>query len=377
MPSIGLHIQQILDLAPEYSRVETPAMARRNAIGKELAREIADAIATLQRPDATSANLDLQVKDGGRQSSYSPLPWVRIYSPAYSPTAQAGIYLCYLFAADGSRVYLSLNQGTSAMRSGHMRSISDEKVLLSRAGEARSALGDLVETKLAVGSLESIDLSSAGLSSHDSRVRGQAYERANIVAREYTSGSIPTDAQLLDDLSSMLPLLAHLYGEVIEISEAESPGDSDDRGPGKRKPRGGNRQGYISESALIKKLETWAEDHAIRYFQSLGFEVKRKGHLHLGYDLECTNEDGRIVHVEVKGSKSRGQRLIVTDGEVRHVREADKCGAEHAFYVLHDIGVSTDGSFTLSGGKSLCRWPWTIDENHLSPIDYYYIVPRN
>ena len=374
MPSIGLHIQQILHLAAEYSRIETPAMARRKAIAEELAEEVAGAIAALERPDTPS--LDLRVKDGGRQYAYSPLPWIRIYSETYSPTAQAGIYLCYLFAADGSRVYLSLNQGTSEIRSGHMRSIRNEQVLLSRAGQARSALGDLVEAECAAGALETIDLASASLRG-DSKARGQAYERANILAREYVSGLIPPDAQLLDDLSRMLPLLAQLYGEVIELGETEPPGNSDGRGSARQRPRRGTRQGLISDSIIRKKLELWAEDHAINHFESMGFAVERKGHLHLGYDLQCTNGDGRIVHVEVKGTKSRGQKVIVSDGEVRHVREADKCGAEHAFYVVHDINVSTENPITCSGGVALCRWPWAINENHLAPIDYYYVVPRD
>ena len=46
------------------------------------------------------------------------MPWVRVYAPAQSPTAQEGIYLTYLFAADGSRAYLSLMHGSSEFRSG-------------------------------------------------------------------------------------------------------------------------------------------------------------------------------------------------------------------------------------------------------------------
>ena len=376
MPSIALHVQQILDLASEYSRVATPAMERRTSIAEDLADEVASAIASLERTDST-VGLNLQVKAGGRQSSYSPLPWIRIYSPTYSPTAQAGIYLCYLFAADGSRAYLSLNQGTSEMRSGHMRSIDNAKVLLSRAGQARSALGDLIEAECAAGALESIDLSSASLTSRESRIRGQAYERANILARKYVSGSVPPDVQLLGDLSRMLPLLAQLYGEVFKLREAEPPADSDSRGAVGQRSRTGTRQGPVSDPIIRKMLELWAEDHAISHFESMDFVVERKGHLKLGYDLECTNEDGRVIHVEVKGTQTRGEKVIVSDNEVRHVREADKCGAEHAFYVVSDIDVSAEGPTACSGGKDLCRWPWAINDDDLAPIDYYYVVPRD
>jgi MrcB-like, N-terminal domain len=49
------------------------------------------------------------------------VPWVRIYAPEQSPTAQEGIYLTYLFAADGSRAYLSLMHGSSEFRSDQAR----------------------------------------------------------------------------------------------------------------------------------------------------------------------------------------------------------------------------------------------------------------
>lgn len=262
------------------------------------------------------------------------------------------------------------------MRSGHMRSISNAKVLLSRAGQATSALGDLVEDECAAGALESIDLSSASLSSHDSRIRGQAYERANILAREYVSGSVPPDAQLLSDLSRMLPLLAQLYGEVPEFRGSDSPADSGGRGAAGQRPSTSTRQGPLSDPVIRKKVELWAEDLAVSHFEGMDWIVERKGHLKLGYDLECTREDGRILHVEVKGTRTRGEKVILTDNEVRHIRNADECGAEHALYVVSDIEISTESPIACSGGKALYRWPWTINDNHLAPIDYYYVVPR-
>jgi hypothetical protein len=142
MSSIAVGLQQILDLASYYSPSSTPDMRRRAEIGNDLAAELGNALPGLTG-SLGLADLDLRTEPGGRQGFFSPLPWVRVYSPDYSPSAQAGVYLVYLFAADGSRVYLSLNQGTSEFRSGHMRAITDTRVLLARGGEARSALGDL------------------------------------------------------------------------------------------------------------------------------------------------------------------------------------------------------------------------------------------
>ncbi|MEU7006771.1 DUF3578 domain-containing protein [Streptomyces sp. NPDC046332] len=44
------------------------------------------------------------------------VPWVRVYDPAMSPSATTGWYAVYLFSGTGDRVYLFLNQGTTADR---------------------------------------------------------------------------------------------------------------------------------------------------------------------------------------------------------------------------------------------------------------------
>jgi hypothetical protein len=130
MSSIALDIQQILDLASQYSRDPTPAMRRRDAIGKELAGKLDSALEPVRDLPGLS-ELDLQVKAGGWEGNVSPLPWVRVYSKLYAPSAQQGIYLVYLFAADGSRAYLSLNQGTSVPKpGGGMRTTTNTRSLL-------------------------------------------------------------------------------------------------------------------------------------------------------------------------------------------------------------------------------------------------------
>src|SRR5438874_4801294 len=40
------------------------------------------------------------------------VPWVRLYDPRFSPRATKGWYVVFLFAADGSSLFVSLNQGT-------------------------------------------------------------------------------------------------------------------------------------------------------------------------------------------------------------------------------------------------------------------------
>jgi hypothetical protein len=308
---------------------------------------------------------DLQVHARGQQGYVALVPWVRIYGPAQSPKAEKGIYLAYLFAADGSRAYLSLMHGSSEFRSGAMRAITNQRILLARAAVARSALGDLAEAGIAAGAALTIDLAWRGFPSPD---RARAYESANILAREYRTNNIPSDAQLLADLAGMLPLLARLYGahSVLQsdTAEAESPVVFP-----------GASQGRTSDPDIRKAIERFAEDHAAAYYEERQWQVDRVGQYKLGYDLECTNRDGAILHVEVKGTRTLGDKVILTANEVDHIRHAAACGAEHVLYVLSRINVKDGDIITCSGGTPTRLRPWSISDADLIPTEYTYAVP--
>src|SRR5438105_5266382 len=111
----------------------------------------------------------------GAVQNVALIPWVRVYSPAHAPTAEEGVYLTYLFAADGSCAYLSLMHGSSEYRSGSMRAITDARLLHARVAVARSMLGDLLESDGAAGAVQAIDLRWAGFRNNPDRAK--AYEQ--------------------------------------------------------------------------------------------------------------------------------------------------------------------------------------------------------
>lgn len=68
--------------------------------------------------------------------------------------------------------------------------------------------------------------------------------------------------------------------------------------------------------------------------------------------------------------------MILTDNEVRHTREADKCGATHALYVVSEIQVrTTKNGIHCDGGREVCKWPWEIDDQDLTVTEYSYRIP--
>ncbi|BBY28129.1 MrcB family domain-containing protein [Mycolicibacterium sediminis] len=154
-------IKTVLASTAYYLPTSSPEMAERAAAVRSMATKVRAWLPPeLQIGDELAT---LKVDAGGQKGGISPTPWVRVFAERYSPSATQGFYRVYLFAGDGSRVYLSLNQGTSEFRSGHLRLMSSTATLLQRSEAARQFFagwsGDLVhglrtDIDLAVSSLD-------------------------------------------------------------------------------------------------------------------------------------------------------------------------------------------------------------------------------
>jgi len=317
------------------------------------------------------ANLDsnlLRVQHGGRQSNYSPVPWVRIFDPEHAPTAQSGFYVVLLFAADGSSVYLSLNQGTSEFRSNKMRPILKDEVLLNRASGARTALSDWA-SDVAVEGLISIDLKGEDTPvGVESKRRIRNYELANIYAYEYSLDALPTDSEFTADVEELLVLLWALESTDLStqtkfVAELPAKGTT----PGHSKPS--SKQGRQLNEKVRKLIELTAEDQTQAHYETAGWTVERVGAQKLGYDLRCTKDDLEL-HVEVKGTTSKGLEVVLTPNEVSHC----KAYPHMALAVVSEIEVGQDETIK-SLGKLRVIDPWSIDESHLTPSEYSYRIP--
>lgn len=373
MTKLEALLQRILDLAPSYTFRPSPAMRERDASCLELRHRLVDVLSG----DAGLAALDLEAAVGGHQGSYGPVPWVRVFSRAMSPNATAGIYLAYLFAADGLRAYLSLQQGSSELRAGRMRPVSDAGLLRANGAAARSSIRELIESPLGAGLAVKVDLASSHAPVKQyARQRIANYEHANILAIQYESRDIPPEDDLLDDLGRMLTLLAALYGVAVPRDSAVPPIDSAEVKSSSESVDDSDRiQGLLRDTAVRRAVEIYAEDSAETYLTERGWNVQRVGHLKLGYDLECCNSHGHKLHVEVKGTQSGGEEVFLTQNEVMHLYAETECPGQHALYVLSEIEVVGTGKIDCRGGKRTCLWPWTMDRSLLTPTAYAYRVP--
>ncbi|MGK8525152.1 MrcB family domain-containing protein [Nocardia asteroides] len=144
-------------------------------------------------------------RTGGSSGKGGPaeIPWSRCFDPELSPKAGVGWYIVYLFAADGSAVYLSLNQGTTTWDTSKkdfvFKSTAD---LRSRVEWARSVVQP---SRLATD----IDLRANGQ-------LGRWYQAGNVWAVEYRLDEIPSETVLKADFAKMTALLVDLYEADLE-----------------------------------------------------------------------------------------------------------------------------------------------------------------
>ena len=205
--SIQSGLQKVLN---EYPRARDEKFTKHplaNFIRTELAQSVSEASGHEEK---------YLTKGSVGQGNWARGPWVAIFNPIITSSAQRGYYPVYLFREDMAGVYLSLNQAMTEYREQYK---SDAKtVLKAKAENFRAILGP----NTGVFDTHKIDLSPSAPSNATA-----FYEASNIVARYYPKESIPNDDALTKDLLHILSLYDDMvYGETA--SEAENIIDGDE-----------------------------------------------------------------------------------------------------------------------------------------------------
>lgn len=136
--------------------------------------------------------------------------WLGVFDRLITETAQEGFYLVYLIPSDGTKVFLSLNQGTeeiyARVGSRHYRQVLQDTATRDRGLLEGEETYGLVEGPLNLGATSRL-------------TRG--YESGNIFAVEYGK-DLPTDADIEADLTRLLLLYASLAEARDQVQEEPS-----------------------------------------------------------------------------------------------------------------------------------------------------------
>jgi Domain of unknown function (DUF3883) len=129
-------------------------------------------------------------------------------------------------------------------------------------------------------------------------------------------------------------------------------------------------QGFCASPKARRAIEQFAVLRAKQYYEALGYVVEVRGK---PYDLRCSKFDS-VLHVEVKGTTTTGQQILLTPNEVAFVTDHS---SSMALFIVSGLQVSLEDEPKVSGGTEIEIRPWQIQHERWAPIGYSYSVPRN
>jgi hypothetical protein len=135
----------------------------------------------------------------------------------------------------------------------------------------------------------------------------------------------------------------------------------------------GSGQGLRLSAAARQAIELHSMNRAINYFADRGWATITDVSGSRCFDLLCQRGTSEL-RVEVKGTTSQGDRILLTRNEVTHARRVFPLVA---LYVLSDIELLSpiDGGYQACGGSEIIRNPWDIRAGQLQALAYEYAVP--
>lgn len=177
-----------------YQSARTESFAKHR-----MASLIRDTIPTLIQPLISDGQRYL-VKGSPGQGGWADVPWVAIFDRLVTESAQNGYYLVYLFDCEAKKIYLSLNQGVTAIREQY--GANAHNALKARAHDLSTRLG-LSAKGLIMGPIE--------LSSTDKSSLGAYYESGAICSIVYHGEKLPTEDQFKTDFQRLM----FLYDDLV------------------------------------------------------------------------------------------------------------------------------------------------------------------
>jgi len=216
--------------------------------------------------------------------NWAQLPWIGIFNPRITKTAQSGYYLVYLFREDMKGVYLSLNQGVTDIRNKY-----GNRKALEILKNNSSSFRDKLKNKFDIDVLEeTITLGNGNYAPF--------YEAGNIYAKYYSRDDLPSDDIFISDLNKFLELYDMLSTKInlkvieseLEIAKSQENFENSIKKVSNKTInaragfQGGQEEGVMYWS---DKLGMWFQHRKIkdsRYWNGFGLEEPEEGK---GYNI--------------------------------------------------------------------------------------------
>ncbi|NLY44756.1 MAG: DUF3578 domain-containing protein, partial [Tissierella sp.] len=143
------------------------------------------------------------------KGNWADIPWIAVFDRDITTTATKGYDIVYLFCADMSGVYISLNQGWTYFKEKYGRKKGRDKIK-----KVSSAWKRELSSTLKDFSFDPIQLKNSSKRSD----LAEGYELGHICGKFYEAGKIPNDMMLAEDLRNLMGVYRELKGKLKENS---------------------------------------------------------------------------------------------------------------------------------------------------------------
>jgi hypothetical protein len=362
-------LEEILDLQSSWSHKNTPMMQVRKDLirtkGPSWLNAFADEIADAAGLDKD----DLLIEGSDGIGVKAEIPWIRFSSESRSPSATIGWYCVFLFDTRGEFVSLSLGMGSTRWTGEDFKSRGAD-VLMAGASWGRETVSSVTNKRADL----TADIDLRARRTH----LGSDYELGTAIAKKYPRADLPIESVLKRDVLYFAGLLKSVYKEIDlgkdpggmapEIVEAIDAAES---------TAGNNRKTkkapYSRMTAEQKKsIERRAMRVTKAYLEDHGWDpgdIKDTGATK-PYDYHCQSEEKELF-VEVKGTTSLGEQVVLTRREVEHHL---KVYPKNALSIVSGIELTGVNKTRAVKGEIRFIAPWKVNKDSLTVISYTYGV---
>jgi len=317
------------------------------------------------------ADKRLKVKGSCGQGQWTFNPWICIFDLDVTSKASEGYYIVYLFDDQRKYLYLSINQAWTPYAEN--RNLHKTALKLEAAGRVANEWRNLISDELRdMRGVNSIHLTS---NSKDTNALG--YQVSHVWGYKYLIEDLPTDKQLMLDLSTTIEVFNKLKSKINKTAAVNSiskilstpdnkpiPVEVDARKftlVNEPVPKGIKKKATVSQfrGRIIDHIKD-NEEKTLRGKLAeeiiLNNEVEKLADYNringsnlepiwrsvtegdgLGYDILSYDQNGEEIYIEVKSTTgSKNEPFYLTANELERIRQDD---SKYFIYRVYELNV--------------------------------------
>tara|TARA_B110000967_G_scaffold94842_1_gene97452 strand:+ start:560 stop:1738 length:1179 start_codon:yes stop_codon:yes gene_type:complete len=347
---------------PEYKKNKKSLKISKNNTAALLLKKLPDELFSR----AALLENEYKIEGSVGKGEISEIPWICVFDKVITESAQTGFYIVYLFRADLSGFYISLNQGWTQYEKA-FKPKSQAKLEIEKAAQ---------KLKKTLKTVEGFTFQKIDLKGNSDLAKG--YELGNICSKYYGLNYLPNSISLINDLQKLIGTyreLKSLVGkEILEIDLVLDEEEFQERSQSGtvKVPK----KGKIPKKKKINgsTSSTWWRDPDMAYtaISNANFQCENNPNHETFKSAVTSQQFVEAHHLIPMGFQDKHEASIDVPENI--ISLCPNC--HRAFHNSIDkIKIELIKKFYRERNKSLKEREINIEENKL--LEYYKATPNN